>query len=149
MSRRGFTLIELLVTLLIIGILANIGFPALNRMKKKAEAAHIIEDFATVRIAAFDYYAANAAYPSTGAFGVIPSKLRASLPSGFTFRYGAAQYRWHRWSLPDGAPADPSQTVLLGLDIHSDDTELMAALAGQFRGGAAFGTATDLTLVIE
>jgi len=149
MNRLGFTLIELLVVILIIGILANLGFPALSRMKRKAEAAHIIADFSTVRVAALDYYAAHGDYPPTGNFGTPPTELTASLPGGFSFTFGAATYRWHRWSLPDGSPSDPSQTVLLGLDVHSTDLELMAALTGQFRGGAAFGTPTDITLIVE
>jgi prepilin-type N-terminal cleavage/methylation domain-containing protein len=149
MNRRGFTLIELLVVILIIGILANLAFPALSRMKRKAEAAHIIADFSAVRVAALDYYAAHAEYPPTANFGTPPAELVPSLPGGFTFTYGAATYRWHRWSLPDGSPVDPTQTVLLGLDVHSSDLDLMAALAGQFRGGVAFGTATDLTLIVE
>jgi prepilin-type N-terminal cleavage/methylation domain-containing protein len=149
MNRRGFTLIELLVVLLIIGILANLAFPALSRMKRHAEAAHIIADFSTVRVAALDYYAAHAEYPPTGDFGLPPDGLAASLPGGFSFSYAAATYRWHRWSLPNGSPLDPSQTVLLGLDVHSDDRTLMAALTGQFHGGVAFGTSTDITLIIE
>jgi len=148
-SRRGFTLIELLVTLLIIGILANLAFPALNHMRRKAQAAHIIGDFEVVRVAVLDHYAAAGNYPATSGWGQVPAELVASLQTGFTFSYGDATYRWHRWSLPDGSPADPAQTLLLGLDVHSEDLDLMASLTSQFRGGTAFGTPTDITLVIE
>ena len=149
MNRQGFTLIELLITLLIIGILANLAYPALNHMRRRAQAAHMVGDFGVVRIAALDHYAASGNYPATSGWGQIPPELATSLPSGFSFTYGDATYRWHRWSLPDGSPADPSQTVLLGLDVHSEDVDLMAALASEFRGGTAFGTPTEITLVVE
>jgi len=149
MNRRGMTLIELMIVVVILAILANLAVPALNVLRVRADAAHIVGDFEAVRVAAFDRFAAAGSYPATGAWGQIPPELVGSLPSNFQFTYKDATYRWHSWLLPSGLPSNPTQSVLLGLDVQSADPDLMAALAGAFRSGVAFGTPTEITLVIE
>jgi prepilin-type N-terminal cleavage/methylation domain-containing protein len=104
------TLIELLVVLLIVGVLANIALPAMTIMVRKADATHVIGDFKAVRVAVFDYYATTSAYPASTNWGEMPAALRNELPQGFTFDYKGVQYRWQRFTLPDGMPSDPSQT---------------------------------------
>ena len=149
MNRRGMTLIELLVVLLIVGVLANIAFPAMTVMVRKADATHVIGDFKAVRVAVFDYYASTATYPPSGNWSEVPAALRNELPQGFTFEYKNVQYRWRRFTLPDGLPSDPSQTVLLGLDVQSSDANLLQTVKNLYRGPLAFGSATSVTLVIE
>ena len=143
------TLIELLVVLLIVGVLANIALPAMTIMVRKADATHVIGDFKAVRVAVFDYYAATSTYPASTNWGEVPAALRGELPQGFAFAYKGVQYRWQRFTLPDGLPSDPSQTVLLGLDVSSSDTRLLQTIKNLYKGPLAFGTATSVTLVIE
>ncbi len=97
------TLIELLVVLLIVGVLANIALPAMTIMVRKADATHVIGDFKAVRVAVFDYYATTSAYPASTNWGEMPAALKNELPQGFTFDYKGVQYRWQRFTLPDGA----------------------------------------------
>ena len=149
MNRRGMTLIELLVVLLIVGVLANIALPAMTIMIRKADATHVIGDFKAVRVAVFDYYAATSAYPASTNWGEVPAALRNELPGGFAFEYKGVQYRWQRFTLPDGMPSDPAQTVLLGLDVATSDTRLLQTIKNLYRGPLAFGTASSVTLVIE
>jgi len=149
MNRRGMTLIELLVVLLIIGVLANIALPAMSLMVRKADATHVIGDFKAIRIAVFDFYAASATYPPSTNWGEVPPQLVTELPQGFVFQYKTVQYRWRRFTLPDGMPTDPSQTVLLGLDVQTSDANLLQTIKNLYRGPLAFGSTTDVTLVIE
>jgi prepilin-type N-terminal cleavage/methylation domain-containing protein len=149
MNRRGMTLIELLIVLLIVGVLANIALPAMTIMVRKADATHVIGDFKAVRVAVFDYYAATSTYPASTNWGEVPAPLRNELPQGFAFDYKSVQYRWRRFTLPDGLPSDPSQTVLLGLDVASSDTRLLQTIKNLYGGPLAFGSATSVTLVIE
>lgn len=149
MNRRGMTLIELLVTLTLVAILAQMALPAFAGVRRRAEAARIVADAMAVRVAALDHYAGHGGYPAPGQWGSAPGPLAASLPQGFAWRYRDVDYRWERWSLPNGLPTNPSQTVLLGLSVRTPDATLMAALRGLYKGAVAFGTAHQITLVLE
>jgi prepilin-type N-terminal cleavage/methylation domain-containing protein len=148
-NRRGFSLIELLVSLTVLGILANLALPTLTGLRRRAEAAHIIADVHAVRLAAHDHFVGTGTYPAAGQWGVVPPTLAPSLPDGFEFRYRDAAYRWERWLVPDGLPSDPSQTVLLGLTVRANDAPLMAAVRALYRGRVSFGSATEITFVLE
>ena len=149
MNRRGMTLIELLVTLTIVGILANMALPAVSGLRRRAEAARIIADVATVRSAGLDHYAGYGTYPPAGQWGSIPTTLAPSLPGGFEFAFRDVQYRWERWLLPHGLPADPSQTVMAGLTVRSPDAALLAAARGLYKGRVTFGTSTQVTFILD
>jgi general secretion pathway protein G len=62
-SQAGFTLIELLVVMAIIGILAAIAQPSLNRAIVKAREAVLKENLFQMREAIDNYYADNGKYP--------------------------------------------------------------------------------------
>lgn len=143
------TLIELLVTLTIIGILANFALPALGGLRRRAEAARVIADIHTVRLAALDHYVGFGSYPPTGQWGAVPPTLASSLPQGFAFGFRDVAYRWERWLLPSGLPDNPSQTVLLGLTVRAPDAELLAALRGLYKGQVTFGSSTEITFVLD
>ena len=149
MNRRGFTLIELLTTCTIIGILVNIALPMMATMKRKADAAHVIADLSTIRIAALNHYAELQYFPATQPWGAPPATMISMLPQGFQWTYKSVEYRWHRWSLPNGLPVTPGQTVLIGVEIQTPDQRLMASIKGLARGTVAFGTPTQVTFVIE
>lgn len=149
MNRRGMTLIELLVTLTLIAILANFALPAFAAMRLRAEAARVIGDVTAVRVAALDHYADRQTYPSTGSWGAAPPSLVNSLPRGFEWRYRDVEYRWERWSLPNGMPTNPSQTVLIGFSVRASNPAFIAALRGLYKGEVAFGTSSQITFVLE
>lgn len=148
-DRRGFTLVELMVTCTVIGILANIALPAVAVMKRKADAAHVIADIHTIRIAALNHYADLNYFPATQPWATPPATMISMLPQGFQWTYKSVQYRWHRWSLPNGLPSSPSQTVLIGVEVETPDVNLMAAIKSVYRGTVAFGSPTQVTFVIE
>lgn len=149
MNRRGMTIIELLITLVIVGILANLALPAFAHMRRRADATHVIGDFAAIRVAAFDSYAATGRFPPSGAAGRVPAALVSALPAGFSFRYKSVTYRWRRWSLPNGMPRRRrSQTALLGLEVETRDRALLKAITSAYRG-PKLGSGRVVTLVIE
>lgn len=149
MTRRGFTLIEMFTALSIFGILLNIALPAGTEIKRRADAAHVVADFHTIRAAAFDQFAETGTFPKSGKWGRVPKELVAALPQGFAFSYKTLTYRWRRWSLPNGLPRKRRQTVLLGLQIRSSDRALIRAIKNLYQGDLAFGKAKQVTLVIE
>lgn len=115
MNRRGYTVIELLVVMTVVGIVANIALPAVQRSKKRAEAAAVLADVLTIRHALVDYYASVNDFPRTARWGTVPQDLESSLPTGFVFDDGKVRYRWRRfWSA--ATPADRATG-------HHSDTE--------------------------
>lgn len=149
MNARGYTLVESVVVLLIVGILVRLAIPPINAAKRQAVAAHVIGDFTTIRLAAFDVHAATGSWPSTGGTGRIPAGMANSLPRRFRFSYRNVTYRWRSWALPNGLPSNPGQPALLGLEVSTSDRALMASIKGLYRGSVAFGTSTRLTLVVQ
>lgn len=149
MNRRGVTFVELMIVVTILGILANVAIPKVQDVRRRAEAASVIADFHAVRAAAFDRFAEAETFPSSKGWGQVPAELVASLPQGFTFQLPNVTYRWRRWSLPNGLPRRQRQSLLLGLQVRTDDPRLMESIKGLYGGPLAFGSATQVTLVIE
>jgi prepilin-type N-terminal cleavage/methylation domain-containing protein len=151
MNRRGFSMVELLAVLVVLGILANLALPMVQRARRKADAVAVLAAFHAVRVAAQDRYADTGTYPANAAWGRVPAALVPSLPAGFRFTNsnGAVEYRWRRWGLPNGLPANRRQTVLLGLDVRTSDRALLQTIRGLYRGPIANVTAQKITLVIE
>jgi len=147
-GRRGFTFIELLVTLIIVGILANIAIPMMQVVKTRANAARVLSDFDVIRQAAYDAYASHDSFPATGNWGQVPPDFVQSLPQGFQFQYQGVLYRWQLLGTAQGNPLAPGQP-LLGLELQSENLDLMSAILAGYHGSLAFGGPDDFTLVIE
>lgn len=148
MRRRGFTLIEVLVVVVLLGVLVNIAVPAYRDVRIRADAAHVIADFNTVRLAAYDNFASNEFYPGHSGWGVVPPALQPYLPGGFQFQYRTARYRWRRWSRRNGTPRNPNRQAQLALQVRSDDQRFITAIRNQFKGDS-YGNRRKITLIIE
>lgn len=92
--RRGFSLIELLTVMLIIGILAGIAIPQLRGAVGKADAARVVSDVNTIRLAAHDHLAEHSVFPSSGGQGSVPADMADDLPDGFPFSFEDVTYTW-------------------------------------------------------
>jgi prepilin-type N-terminal cleavage/methylation domain-containing protein len=149
MNRRGFSFVELMAVVVVLGILANLALPMVQRARRKAEAVAVLAAFHAVRVAAHDRFADAGTYPANAAWGVVPAALVPSLPAGFQFSDGDVEYRWRRWALPNGLPANRRQQVLLGLDVRTSDRPLLRTIRSLYRGPIANVTATKITLVID
>ena len=149
MNRRGLTLIELLSTLTIVAILAQVAIPAMSAMKRRADAARVVGDLNAIRVAAFDHYAGLGYFPATQPWATPPATMINSLPQGFSWTYKSVQYRWHRFPLPGGVPGNQAQSALIAVEVQSADLALMAAIKGAYRAGTAFGTATNVTFILN
>jgi Tfp pilus assembly protein PilE len=138
-----------MVVVTIIGVLANIAIPAFNTFRNRADAAHIYGDIMAIRVAVFDVYISQNAWPPTTSSATVPAMLVPALPNGFEFRYKSAEYQWQLWALPNGMPATPTQTVLFGLTVRTPDLNLMAVLKSMYRGPLVVGSPNEVTFVIE
>ncbi len=92
--RAGFTLVELLTLFLILGTLAGIGMPRLRRAVYEADAARVVADVRTFRLAVAQYHEDTGALPPSTGWGQMPGPLADYLPAGFSFEYKAVEYAW-------------------------------------------------------
>jgi prepilin-type N-terminal cleavage/methylation domain-containing protein len=166
-NRRGFSLIEMMMVCALLGIIVNLALPAVQTMRRRAEAVRVVGDFHAIRLAAFDRYTTDGKFPTTGSWGKVPPQLLAGLPRGFRFTYGKVEYRWHTWKAKrsdkdnkgkgkDGDDDDDDDDdknrgqALAGLDLRgSKDRKLMAAIRAAYRGPILFESSTEFTLIVE
>ncbi|MEQ9570250.1 MAG: prepilin-type N-terminal cleavage/methylation domain-containing protein [Longimicrobiales bacterium] len=93
-TSRGFTIIELVTVILIIGILAGIAIPQFRGAVGKADAARVLSDVHTIRLAAHDRLADTGTFPSSGSRGSPPADMVDDLPDNFPFAFKDVTYQW-------------------------------------------------------
>lgn len=147
-ARDGLTLIELLVVMTLLALLVGIAVPRFWAAARRADAAAIISDIHTIRLAAVERWADEGSYPATADMGEVPPGLGPYLPDGFVFGYQGNRvvYRWRRWTLP-GTTGEP--TYMGGVQIRSEDAELMAAVRNLYRGPVSFGDQNRLVFLVR
>jgi type II secretory pathway pseudopilin PulG len=131
--RSGVTLVELLVVVLMVSVLVRIALPAYHKITIRAQAAAILSEIDTIRLAALDYYADHDRWPADVSHGVTPPELAPYLDDDFSFRGERYVLDWGNWSLPDGTPDDPEASALVGISLVTADAllgETLVALAG-------------------
>lgn len=67
LNKKGFTIVELLIVIVIIGILATIGFVAFSGAQNKANKSKAESTLSQVKSKLGEYYATNNTYPGTKA----------------------------------------------------------------------------------
>ena len=73
--KRAFTLVEIMIVVTIIGLLAAMAFPAFKRVRDRAQASRVANDF-RIFTDAFQMYALdNGMYPPDNTKGVVPDGM--------------------------------------------------------------------------
>lgn len=129
-ARRGFSLIELMTVMAVIGLLAALGIPRYRDMKRRAFYANIASDFNTIRVASYNYWADNNAYPPDGSAGAPPVALIPYLPRNFTFQNDNYTLDYDVWP----SPFNPAQMVV-GVTVTSADQQLVNMVARNIAAG--------------
>jgi prepilin-type N-terminal cleavage/methylation domain-containing protein len=126
--RSGVTLVELLVVVLLVSVLVRIALPAYHKIAIRAQAAAILSEINTVRLAAFSYHADHNRWPPDVNRGVTPPELKPYLGEDFSFRRERYVLDWDNWMLPDGTPKHSQTDVLIGISLATSDALLGATL---------------------
>ena len=148
---RGFTLLEIMIAVVIIGFLAAMAVPALQRVGKNAKLARIVSDFRTFAQAFEQYASENGEWPANAGTAVVPPELgtRAIKADAWQEPQTAIGGRWNWDAYTFGITAGIAITgftaddaTLTIIDNRIDDGDLTT---GQFRKLSA----TRVMLILE
>ncbi|MDD5155995.1 MAG: type IV pilin-like G/H family protein [Candidatus Omnitrophica bacterium] len=87
-SKKGFTLLELIVVIVILGILATLGFTQYTKMVEKGRSAEARDALGQIRKAQIAYYLENGGYTST--IANLAFSVPASCASTHYFSYAVS-----------------------------------------------------------
>lgn len=128
---QGFSLIELLIVVVIIGVIASLAIPGLQRARRYAQSGSAIQSLRTITTAETLYerrYKVYAALTDLAPEGTIDSNLGVGFKSGYTFTITL---------VPDAndiangklktfkANANPQQDAAIGVYFYVDETAVI------------------------
>jgi prepilin-type N-terminal cleavage/methylation domain-containing protein len=117
---QGFSLIELLIVVVIIGVIAAIAIPALQKARRNAQAGSAVQSLRTISTAENLYerrYSVYATLIDLAPEGTIDASLQNGSKSGYWFSLTVSVGGKHF-----SANADPQADPLTGIHFFADDT---------------------------
>ena len=154
---RAFTLVEIMVVVVIIGLLAAMGLPALRRVTLRSKASAVQNDLRTFSTAFITFNLQNGHWPANGAPREIPAEIGNALTNNFTLKSPiGGYYKWNYDVSADGITAKAAIIIQSDTDSPvSDDAELRLLIDRQMDDGALdagniqVGSTASLVYIIE
>lgn len=146
----GFTLVEIMVVVTLISLIAMLSVPTMQKIRRKARATAIANDFRVFATAFMTYSQENGAWPAETAAGVTPTGMEPYLRGGAWPRVTpmGGRYNWENNQLHQAgfrpraaiaisstgdSPVLVDADQLTAIDTAIDDGNLTT---GNFRVGA-------------
>lgn len=126
---RGFTLVEIMIVVVLIGLLATLAYPAIQRAQETTQNSRIINDF-RIFANAFSYYSMeHGVYPPDGGFDPVPTGMDNYLPSSWLTPPAGGQWLWDQndWGVTAAVSYHNSSipvAQMAMLDAKYDDGDL-------------------------
>ncbi len=97
----GFTLVEIMVVVVIISLLAMLAVPTMQKIRRKARASAIANDFRVYATAFQTYSHENGAWPAESPAGAMPAGVEVYLKDGSWGRVSVmgGHYNWENEQL--------------------------------------------------
>ncbi len=118
------------MVVLLISILARLGFPLVRQARRSAQASAAIGAATTLRTTAYTYQASTSRWPATAAIGRVPNGLATLLPTGF--RFVTPDYRL-QWVVTQTRSGGVNRVVPM-VRMYISDAALCARTAGTLGG---------------
>lgn len=156
-STRAFTLVEIMVVVVIIGLLAALGLPALRQSGLKAKSSAVANDLRVFSAAFSTFALQRGKWPAEAAPGVIPAEMADALPAGFTRPAPiGGYYDWVQGASADGLAVTAALVILTANgSVLSDDAELFEMIDRTLDDGdlstglVQIGSTNSLVFIIE
>ena len=153
----AFTLVEIMVVVVIIGLLAAMGLPALRRVKLRSQASAVQNDLRTFSTAFITFNLQNGHWPANGDPREIPAELGNALTNNFTLKSPiGGYYKWNYDVSADGVDAKAAIVIVGDADNPvSDDAELRQLIDRQLddgnldSGSVQVGSTGSLVYILE
>jgi type II secretory pathway pseudopilin PulG len=151
-------LVEIMVVVVIIGLLAAMGLPALRRVKMRTQASAVQNDLKTFSTAFITFNLQNGHWPANElASATIPAELGNALTNNFTLKSPiGGYYKWNYDVAADGITAKAAIVIMSEADSPvSDDEELRLLIDRQIddgvltTGNVQLGATNSLVYIIE
>lgn len=146
-----------MVVVVIIGLLAAMGLPAMRRVTMRSKASAVENDLRTFSTAFITYNLQNGSWPADVAAGQIPPELQTALTNNFSLKSPiGGLYKWNFDVSADGITAKAA--ILIESDTNnpvSDDEELRLLIDQQMddgnlnSGNIQVGSTNSLVYIIE
>ena len=154
---HAFTLVEIMVVVVIIGLLAAMGLPALRRVTLRSKASAVQNDLRTFSTAFITFNLQNGHWPANGNPGEIPAEIGNALTNNFTLKTPiGGYYKWNYGVSADGVTATAA-IVIVGDTNNpvSDDVDLRLLIDQQMddgvldTGNIQVGSTNSLVYIIK
>lgn len=125
-----------MVVVVIIGVLAALGIPALQRAQERSQASRLANDFRQFESGFQRYVLETGQWPPAAAAGVIPPGLGGFLPDSFTrpSPFGGS----YQWSGPSHnivlRSSNATDAIMRRVDAILDDGDLTTGNLGKTAG---------------
>lgn len=145
----GFTLVEVLLVVAIIGILANIAVPAVQKALWRARAISVIRDFHIFEKAFYEYERDHQKLPPNGTAKIRPHELDPYLGPNYNWLNPHPWIRYYVWENWTDKAHGQRLNIQYGFSLKQPDERIVRAIREVYDGRFEATVFSKYTFVIS